>query len=1011
MARKIRRARTTDLRWCAMMSSPIIAAFAAQGLCAQTTLTANNIAELRAHITTANGSNTDYVINVVAGTFTISGAAGDNSNASGDLDITKAGGSLQIIGQGATTIIDGATLDRVFHINNGANAPVTIQNLRIQNGRATDNGAGATTEARGGGILKEGAGGLTLNGVTIASNEARGAAGLAGPNGVNGNGGNGTAGRSAYGGGVYVSAGTVSVASCGINQNAANGGNGGAGGWGGVGTSTLFSLALSAYNGGSGGAGGVALGGGFFVAGGSLTLDTCNMDQNTALGGNGGNGGLAGGPAWLPGNGGTAGTAGMAGGAGVCLQAGTLNMTDTTISGGGATGGNGGNGGSANIALSSQGLGRVGAAGGAGQGGAVLIRDGSPTIERCTFSGNLARGGNGGAGGQGGMSISFGDTGLPGGAGGAGQGGAVYLNLGTIAIFNSTLSGNTARGGNGGQGGMGGECASSPSGGVRPGDGGDGGNSGAAQGAGIFCQGGTIAIDNCTTASNTGTAGTPGNGGFPGIGGSQPANSGSSGNTTPPQGGGIFVNGGTVTMTSSLFADNTATQGADYFGAGAATLSACLLESSAAGTTVPTAGFITGDPQLSPLANNGGATNTHAIGNASIARDVGSNPRALTTDQRGSARDDGGGVDIGAYENGATPPTGQTNPPVITLPASAITLNAASYDVQGTAVAGSLVRIYNDANGNGVLDTGEIVVASQQLGGAQTAFTISVALAQNAVNYFLATADDPTNTESNATVVPPITEDSLAPPAPTVTDPATTISVGGASYNIVGTAEAGTLVQIYRDFNNNGIIDAGTDTVVAQQQLSTGASNFSIATGLTASTTNDFLVTATDGAGNESAPANVPTITENTPAAINPPTISNPAGPVTVDLPAFDIQGGAQANALVRIYSDDNNDGFINGADAVVGTQQLTGGQTSFSISVTLAQGVANNFLATAYDGANESLPANVPTITDANPGGGGGGASNGGGGGGGCVLAPRTGLVALLLLPLAWLRRRRWTT
>lgn len=1007
MARKTPR----DMRWYAMMSSPVIAAFAAQGLCGQTVLTANNITELRQHISTANGSNTDYVINVVAGTFTISGTVNENANAGGDLDITKAGGSLQIVGQGATTIIDGATLDRVFHVNNGANAPVTIQNLRIQNGRATDNGASATTEARGGGILKEGAGSLTLNGVTVANNEARGAAGLAGPNGVNGAGGNGTAGRSAFGGGVYISAGTVSVASCGINQNAANGGNGGAGGWGGVGTSTLGSLAFSAYNGGNGGAAGAALGGGFFVAGGSLTLDTCNMDQNVALGGNGGNGGLAGGPAWFPANGGTAGSAGMAGGAGVCLQTGTLNMTDTTVSGGSATGGNGGNGGSANIALVSQGLGRAGAIGGAGQGGAVLIRDGSPTIERCTFSGNLARGGNGGAGGQGGMSISFGATGLPGGAGGNGQGGAVYLNLGTIALVNSTFSGNTARGGNGGMGGMGGECASSPSGGIRPGDGGTGGNSGAAQGAGVYCAGGTIAIDNCTTASNTGTAGTPGNGGFPGIGGSQAANSGSAGTTTPTQGGGIFVNGGTVSMASSLFADNSATQGADYFGTAGATLTACLLESSAVGTTVPTGGFITGDPQLSPLANNGGQTQTHAISNSSIARDVGSNPRTLTTDQRGSARNDGNGVDIGSYENGSAPPTGQTNPPVITQPASAVTLNAANYDIQGTAVAGSMVRIYDDANGNGAIDTGEVVVASQQLGGAQTAFTITVALAQNALNRFLATADDPTNTESNPTVVPTITEDSLAPPAPTVTDPATAISVGGASYNIQGTAEAGTLVQIYRDFNNNGIIDAGTDTVVAQQQLSTGVSNFSIATGLTASTTNDFLVTATDGAGNESAPANVPTITENTPAAINPPTITNPGGPVTVDLPAFDIQGNAQANALVRIYTDDNNDGFINGGDTMVASQQLSGGATSFTISVTLAQGVANNFLATAYDGANESLPANVPTITDANPGGGGGGTSGGGGGGGGCAVAPRASLIGLLLLPLAWLRRRRSTT
>ena len=56
------------------------------------------------------------------------------------------------------------------------------------------------------------------------------------------------------------------------------------------------------------------------------------------------------------------------------------------------------------------------------------------------------------------------------------------------------------------------------------------------------------------------------------------------------------------------------------------------------------------DPKLGLLANNGGATRTHALLASSPAIDMGSNPVGLTTDQRGHARILNGTVDIGAYE-------------------------------------------------------------------------------------------------------------------------------------------------------------------------------------------------------------------------------------------------------------------------------------------------------------------------------------------------------------------------
>lgn len=64
------------------------------------------------------------------------------------------------------------------------------------------------------------------------------------------------------------------------------------------------------------------------------------------------------------------------------------------------------------------------------------------------------------------------------------------------------------------------------------------------------------------------------------------------------------------------------------------------------------AGTLRDDPQLLPLAANGGPTATHALGPGSPAIDAGSNPFDLPHDQRGApqARAYGPRADIGAYE-------------------------------------------------------------------------------------------------------------------------------------------------------------------------------------------------------------------------------------------------------------------------------------------------------------------------------------------------------------------------
>lgn len=130
-------------------------------------LNADGDCSLREAITAANtdaavdactaGSGAD-TITLGAGVYALSlGPAGDDSAATGDLDITD---DLTIVGLGSdgTTDVDGTALDRVFHVV--GTPTVVITELTIRNG---------LTGAGGGGVRNEGT--LTLDRVGLTGNQ------------------------------------------------------------------------------------------------------------------------------------------------------------------------------------------------------------------------------------------------------------------------------------------------------------------------------------------------------------------------------------------------------------------------------------------------------------------------------------------------------------------------------------------------------------------------------------------------------------------------------------------------------------------------------------------------------------------------------------------------------------------------------------------------------------------------------------------------------------------------
>jgi hypothetical protein len=277
------------------------------------------------------------------------------------------------------------------------------------------------------------------------------------------------------------------------------------------------------------------------------------------------------------------------------------------------------------------------------------------TLTASTLSKNTATGGAGGTGGFGQIGFFFGGAGGPGGAGGVGQGAGLYALGGQVGVTNATIALNTATGGAGGAGGNGGSVFFTSGFG---GNGGQGGNGGTSAGAGLYVSGGTISLTNDTVASNRAKASTGGAGGIGGFGTFNSGMNGAAGKGKSGQGGGARVTAATtVNAINTLFGLNKAAKAPDF--SGNFTTASNNFLGDGTGSNLPpgnpdSTGNIVGtsgapiDPLLGPLANNGGPTQTMALLAGSPCLDAGTASGAPSTDQRGVSR--GTPPDIGAYE-------------------------------------------------------------------------------------------------------------------------------------------------------------------------------------------------------------------------------------------------------------------------------------------------------------------------------------------------------------------------
>ncbi|HEY0178011.1 MAG TPA: choice-of-anchor Q domain-containing protein, partial [Dokdonella sp.] len=237
-------------------------------------------------------------------------------------------------------------------------------------------------------------------------------------------------------------------------------------------------------------------------------------------------------------------------------------------------------------------------------------------------------------------------------------------------------------------------------------------------GGGVLCRGCSLQLTSSTVSGNT--AGADGGGVNLSFGEYGPApssivDSTISGNTAY-EGGGVLVDGGGAQFSNSTIAFNHASfRGAGISGSqytyqidlqstivsnnltganesdvwtSAEVTGANNLIQHAAGASMPP-GTITADPLLQPLADNGGATQTHALGDGSPAIDAGNDSSGLVFDQRGAGfvRVSGAAADIGAFElqqGGAVPTLAKRFDPAVVSAGSLSTLTITLTNANGS---------------------------------------------------------------------------------------------------------------------------------------------------------------------------------------------------------------------------------------------------------------------------------------------------------------------------------------
>jgi hypothetical protein len=203
--------------------------------------------------------------------------------------------------------------------------------------------------------------------------------------------------------------------------------------------------------------------------------------------------------------------------------------------------------------------------------------------------------------------------------------------------------------------------------------------------------------------------------------------------------------------------------------------------------------------------------------------------------------------------------------------------------------------------------------------------------------------------------------DNTAPIDPTLTTPSSALSVNADDYDIAGSySENGITINLYADSDDNGVAD--NVTVIGTATVSAGT--WTINKTLTADTAHNYVIQAIDVTGNLSSEVDVPTITEDSIAPVDP-VVNTPTTALTVNENTQTVTGTHSENGIIiNAFVDGDNDGVADDTSTIDATATVVGNVWSLDVPLTIDSD--NNYVVMAIDAANNtSTEINVATIIE----------------------------------------------
>ncbi|OYD80678.1 DUF4347 domain-containing protein [Azospirillum brasilense] len=199
-------------------------------------------------------------------------------------------------------------------------------------------------------------------------------------------------------------------------------------------------------------------------------------------------------------------------------------------------------------------------------------------------------------------------------------------------------------------------------------------------------------------------------------------------------------------------------------------------------------------------------------------------------------------------------------------------------------------------------------------------------------------------------------------------------TTGDPTARLTGTADAGSMVEAWRDLDNDGVLDP-EDTLLTAVQLGAGETAFTIDVPLPNNALTDLILVAVDADGHRSAPLDVTqrfrTVETGSGTNVTNESGVDSDGNERVDVEAVSEQAGGSAEVVLTDQTEDDGEAMLT-ASVSAGTRLVASGPATQQSSAVAGQTLGNSLLTLAASAdetekaALQRIASQMPAVTGA---------------------------------------------